>query len=92
MSKAGAIALAFVFATGLSVSQGVAADKVLFILDWAHYAAHTGYFNALEGGFFNRAGMDVTIQRGYDSGDTIMSLAYTPETRKIGVGRLSERR
>ena len=74
-SKVGAVALAFVLAAGLSVSQGVAADKVLFILDWAHYAGHTGFFNALESGFFNRAGMDVTIQRGYGSGDTIKKIA-----------------
>ena len=33
LSKFGAIALAFVSAISLSVSQGVAADKVLFILD-----------------------------------------------------------
>ena len=66
-----AIATVWALVLGWTAAQISAADKVLFVLDWVQYGSHVGYYNALEGGFFKRAGMDVTIQRGYGSGDTI---------------------
>jgi NitT/TauT family transport system substrate-binding protein len=67
--------LALAVLLGWMPGQTSAADKALWTLDWAPYAAHTGYWHALEEGFFKRAGIDVKIIRGYGSADTIKRIA-----------------
>lgn len=52
------------------VSAG-AADSVGFSLDWVVNGTHSGYFVAKEKGYYSAAGLDVTISRGFGSGDTI---------------------
>ena len=52
-----------------------AADSVSFALDWVVNGAHSGYFTAKEKGFYRDAGLDVTIARGFGSGDTIKRVA-----------------
>ncbi|MCC7016870.1 MAG: ABC transporter substrate-binding protein [Rhodospirillales bacterium] len=56
------------------VSAG-AADSVSFALDWVVNGTHSGYFTAREKGYYNAAGLDVTISRGFGSGDTIKRVA-----------------
>jgi NitT/TauT family transport system substrate-binding protein len=67
--------LIFAILLGWTPQSVSAQDKALFVLDWAPYAAHTGYWNALEGGFFKKAGIDAKIIRGYGSADTIKRIA-----------------
>lgn len=71
MEKVLAVGAVWALLMGWAAAPASAAEKVLFILDWAHYGGHVGFFNALEAGFFREAGLDVTIQRGNGSGDTI---------------------
>ena len=49
--------------------------KVSMQLDWLVSGYHTGYFVAKEKGFYAAKGLDVTINRGYGSGDTIKVVA-----------------
>ena len=48
-----------------------AADEVKFSLDWVLNGTHAGYFTALAKGYYRDAGLDVTISRGFGSGDTV---------------------
>lgn len=52
-------------------------DSVVFSLNWVPYGLHYGIFAAKERGFYKKVGLDVTIQRGYGSGDTV---------KRIGAG------
>jgi len=48
---------------------------VKFVLDWAWQAMHAPFLIALEKGYYADAGLDVTIDRGFGSGDTIAKVA-----------------
>ena len=48
-----------------------AADKVLMSLNWIPGGNHVGFYLAKEQGFYTAEGLDVEIQRGYGSGDTV---------------------
>jgi NitT/TauT family transport system substrate-binding protein len=52
-------------------TAAAAAEKVSLALDWVIGGTHAGYFVADEKGFYRDAGLDVTIGRGFGSGDTI---------------------
>jgi len=59
----------------LSGSNVFAEDKVALSLDWIVNGTHAGYFVAREKGFYKNAGLDVTISRGFGSGDTVKRVA-----------------
>ncbi len=59
-------------------SPGLSADKVNFALDWLIYGKHAGFYVAKEKGFYRENNLDVTIQRGYGSGDT---------AKRVGAGQ-----
>ena len=69
--KTAAMAFAIAFAT----SPASAADKIIFSLNWVPYGLHYGIFAAEAQGYFKDAGLDVDIQRGYGSGDTVRRTA-----------------
>jgi NitT/TauT family transport system substrate-binding protein len=52
-----------------------AADKVRFQTDWLPSGEHAMYYGAWQKGIFADEGIDVTITRGYGSGDTLTKLA-----------------
>ena len=52
-----------------------AADKVHFQTDWIPSGEHAMYYGGWEKGIFADEGIDVTITRGYGSGDTVSKLA-----------------
>jgi NitT/TauT family transport system substrate-binding protein len=66
------LALVAIYAT-----QSLAAEKVTFALNWIPYGLHYGVFAAESLGYYKQAGLDVDIQRGYGSGDTV---------KRVGVG------
>ncbi len=45
-------------------------EKVKFSLDWIAYAKHARFFVALDKGHYRKAGLEVTIERGYGSPNT----------------------
>ena len=52
-----------------------AADRVVFSLNWLPYGIHYGVFAAEALGYYRGANIDVDIQRGYGSGDTVKRTA-----------------
>jgi NitT/TauT family transport system substrate-binding protein len=59
----------------LSAGGAAAQDKVSLAVDWVLNGTHAGYFVAQEKGFYKDAGLDVTISRGFGSGDTVKRVA-----------------
>lgn len=70
-------ALPVVFALGVLVAAlaagqpARAADNVTLALDWIVNGTHAGYFVALDKGWYKEQGLNVTISRGFGSGDTV---------------------
>ncbi|MBI3076228.1 MAG: ABC transporter substrate-binding protein [Deltaproteobacteria bacterium] len=60
---------------GVSAGPTRAAEAVTFALDWAILGRHAGYFASLENGYYSAEGLNVTLLRGYGSGDTIKRVA-----------------
>jgi NitT/TauT family transport system substrate-binding protein len=56
-------------------SPASAADKVRFQTDWLPSGEHAMYYGAWQKGIFAEEGIDITITRGYGSGDTVTKLA-----------------
>jgi len=69
LSFTAAIALASA-ATG-----ALANDKIHLQTDWIPSGEHAPYYGAWEKGIFAEHGFDITITRGYGSGDTVIKLA-----------------
>ncbi|MGB6447593.1 MAG: ABC transporter substrate-binding protein [Xanthobacteraceae bacterium] len=57
------------------IPRAHAEDKVTFALNWIPAGNHFGVFAAQDQGFYKDAGLDVDIQRGYGSGDTVKRVA-----------------
>src|SRR5215471_12498071 len=49
-------------------------EKVTFALDWIVYGKHVMYYPALEQGIYQKYGLNVTMTRGFGSGDTIQKI------------------
>ena len=67
----GAGALAVLMLAGPAVAQ----DKVRFQTDWIPSGEHAMYYGAWSKGIYAKHGIDITITRGYGSGDTVTKLA-----------------
>ena len=59
----------------LLVGTADAADRVRFQTDWLPSGEHAMYYGGWQKGIFAEEGIDVTITRGYGSGDTVTKLA-----------------
>ncbi len=67
--------IAFAFMALCVAKPGLAADKVIFSLNWVPYGLHYGVFAAEAQGFYKDANIDIDIQRGYGSSDTVKRVA-----------------
>jgi len=67
--------LGVVAASVAFVATAEAADKVRFQTDWLPSGEHAMYYGGWQKGIFAEEGIDVTITRGYGSGDTLTKLA-----------------
>lgn len=67
-----AIAVALLTATPSVVAQ--APEKVNLALDWIIYGKHAMYYPAIEQGIYQKYGLQVTMTRGFGSGDTIQKV------------------
>lgn len=75
MKKLAGIALMSIFALGLcSCGKQEAAEKqeITFVLDWTPNTNHTGIYVAKNLGYFDEAGLDVTIVQPPEDGATAM--------------------
>ena len=52
-------------------SAASAAEKITVIMNYTIEGQHAPWFVAKAKGYFDAAGLDVTIQRGFGSGDTV---------------------
>jgi NitT/TauT family transport system substrate-binding protein len=61
----------------VAVSFGTAraADKVIIVLDFTISGYHAPFFVAQDKGYFAEQGLEVSISRGYGSGDTVKKVA-----------------
>jgi len=60
---------------GAAAAQDDDLTDVRFVLDWAWQAMHGPFLIALEKGYYEEEGLDVSIDRGFGSGDTIAKVA-----------------
>jgi NitT/TauT family transport system substrate-binding protein len=67
--------LAALALTLLSAMPAVAQDKVRFQTDWIPSGEHAMYYGAWSKGIYAKHGIDITITRGYGSGDTVTKVA-----------------
>jgi len=70
--RTGLAALAFTFLLG---GPALAQDKVRFQTDWIPSGEHAMYYGAWSKGIYAKHGIDITITRGYGSGDTVTKVA-----------------
>lgn len=66
---------AVVLVTAFAAVPAFGEESVNLALDWVVNGTHAGYYVAREKGFYKEAGLDVTISRGFGSGDTIKRVA-----------------
>ena len=68
---------AAVLGAGMLLAAGPvgAADKVHLQTDWIPSGEHAMYFGGWTKGFWKDQGIDITITRGYGSGDTVTKIA-----------------
>jgi NitT/TauT family transport system substrate-binding protein len=72
-----------VMVAAIAVEIATAQDKAIFALNWIPSGNHFGVFAAQQQGFFRNANLQVDIQRGYGSGDTLKRVAIG--TADIGI-------
>ncbi len=70
--RTGLAALALTLLLG---GPALAQDKVRFQTDWIPSGEHAMYYGAWSKGIFAKHGIDITITRGYGSGDTVTKVA-----------------
>ncbi len=58
-----------------SSAPAVGVESVKLSLEWLVSGRHVGFFVAQEKGYYREQGLDVTIERGYGSGDTVKRVA-----------------
>lgn len=56
-------------------SGAQALDSTKLVLDWTFEGSHAVFAEAKAGGFFEKNGLDVTVDRGYGSGDSVVKVA-----------------
>ncbi len=68
---------AWLLAIAATAMAGTASaqDKVRFQTDWIPSGEHAMFYGGWQAGLFAKEGIDVTITRGYGSGDTVTKLA-----------------
>jgi len=74
-ARALALMAAMAACATLVSERAAAADKVRFQTDWLPSGEHAMYYGGWQKGIFAEEGIDVTITRGYGSGDTVTKLA-----------------
>lgn len=71
--KVAAIAIMAASISTAAIAQ--ANDKVIFSLNWVPYGLHYGVYAAEAQGFYRDAKIDIDVQRGYGSSDTVKRVA-----------------
>ena len=76
LSRRSAILLATIGMGATMLSQAVyAAERVRFIIDWSFQGQHAMFTMPVDDGTFSKLGLDVAVDRGAGSGDTVAKVA-----------------
>lgn len=76
MGRGAIAAVGFALAAALSVPPAaIAQDRALLQLDWIPTGEHAAYFAGVQRGFWRENGIELSLTRGYGSGDTVTKLA-----------------
>lgn len=79
MARLSVLATAIAFGTSLATllpgTSAVAQDKVHLQTDWIPSGEHAMYYGGWTKGFWAEQGIDITVTRGYGSGDTVTKVA-----------------
>ena len=70
-----AAAIVVAASVALGATSASALDKVHLQTDWIPSGEHAMYFGGWEKGFWKDEGIDITVTRGYGSGDTVTKVA-----------------
>lgn len=68
-------ALASLAATILFSGHAVAQDRATLILDWVPDGSYAAFYAGVDQGFYEEVGIDLTIERGFGSSDTVTKIA-----------------
>jgi NitT/TauT family transport system substrate-binding protein len=74
MMRSGIVAGLLALATSV-MQPAQAQDRVLLLLDWIPTGEHAAYYAGAQRGFWRENGIDLSIARGYGSGDTVNKVA-----------------
>jgi NitT/TauT family transport system substrate-binding protein len=67
---------ALIVAAGMGLAQAQASPQnVKFAVDWAYQGNHAFWSMAIDQGIFKKYGLNVTMDRGFGSGDTVVKVA-----------------
>jgi len=67
---------AFIVAAGMGQAQAQSSPQnVKFAVDWAYQGNHAFWSMAIDQGIFKKYGLNVTMDRGFGSGDTVVKVA-----------------
>ncbi|MFQ5912552.1 MAG: ABC transporter substrate-binding protein [Nitrospinota bacterium] len=69
------IILLAVFALSMGAFGRASAESVKFMLNWVPDGQQSAWFSAKEKGFYKKAGLDVTLMRGFGSAKTVKAVA-----------------
>jgi NitT/TauT family transport system substrate-binding protein len=70
-----ALAATFLSAAAWQVQAADSLQSVKFAVDWAYQGNHAFWSQAIDDGTFKKLGLNVQMDRGYGSGDTIIKVA-----------------
>jgi NitT/TauT family transport system substrate-binding protein len=71
----GALTAAMSLVAAGAVHAADAPKNVKFVVDWAYQGNHAFWSTSIADGTFKKLGLNVTMDRGYGSGDTIIKIA-----------------
>lgn len=69
------------------LARAQAKEKITFVLNWTPYADHAPYYLAKANGWYDQAGLDVTIEAGRGSG--LSSQRVVAGTAQIGISDMA---
>ena len=69
------IVLPAVAGVALAVTPATAQDEATLILDWVPDGSYAAFYAGVAEGFYEEAGIDLTIERGFGSSDTVTKIA-----------------
>ena len=69
------VSLCLFMVAGSLFGAHAAAQKITVVMNYTIEGDHSPWFVALDKGYFAKEGLDVDIQRGYGSGDTVQKVA-----------------